>query len=115
MDQSKTAQDTGLRRIILTVALANLAYFFFEFAVAKRIGSVSLFADSIDFLEDTAINLLILTALLAKAHRSDASGAVVPLWYGARRSRRERRLCPIADQNSASQRQFDQSGLPICT
>jgi Co/Zn/Cd efflux system component len=63
MDQSKTAQDTALRRSILTVALANLAYFFFEFAVAKRIGSVSLFADSIDFLEDTAINLLILTAL----------------------------------------------------
>jgi Co/Zn/Cd efflux system component len=63
MDHSKTAQEKALRRVILTVALANLAYFFFEFAVAKRIGSVSLFADSIDFLEDTAINLLILTAL----------------------------------------------------
>ena len=63
MDYSKTAPDTSLRRVVLTVALANLSYFFFEFAVAKRIGSVSLFADSIDFLEDTAINLLILSAL----------------------------------------------------
>ena len=63
MDQSETAQDTALPRIILIVVLANLAYFFFEFSVAKRIGSVSLFADSIDFLEDAAINLLIVTAL----------------------------------------------------
>src|SRR5690349_9797888 len=35
----------------------------FEFAVAIIIGSVSLFADSIDFLEDTSINLLIAVAL----------------------------------------------------
>jgi Co/Zn/Cd efflux system component len=52
-----------LRRAVLTVALANLAYFFVEFAVARRIGSVSLFADSIDFLEDASVNLLILLAL----------------------------------------------------
>lgn len=63
MDESDFEQDTVLRRAILTVALANLAYFFVEFTVARRIGSVSLFADSIDFLEDTAINLLIVTAL----------------------------------------------------
>jgi Co/Zn/Cd efflux system component len=31
--------------------------------VATAIGSVSLFADSIDFLEDTAVNFLILLAL----------------------------------------------------
>ena len=43
--------------------VANLAYFGVEFAVATTIGSVSLFADSVDFLEDTAINLLILMAL----------------------------------------------------
>jgi len=49
--------------VVLIVALANLAYFFVEFAVAKRIGSVSLFADSIDFLEDTSVNLLIVIAL----------------------------------------------------
>ena len=52
-----------LRRAVLIVALANLAYFGVEFAVALRIGSVSLFADSVDFLEDTSVNLLIFLAL----------------------------------------------------
>lgn len=55
--------DAGLRRTVLIVALANLLYFFIEFVVARRIGSVSLFADSIDFLEDTALNLLVVIAL----------------------------------------------------
>src|SRR5690606_31116172 len=41
----------------------NLGYFFVENAVALAIGSVSLFADSVDFLEDTAVNLLIFIAL----------------------------------------------------
>jgi Co/Zn/Cd efflux system component len=45
------------------VALLNLAYFGVEFAVAIAIGSVSLFADSVDFLEDASINLLIAAAL----------------------------------------------------
>ena len=56
-------ESSALRRAVLIVALANLTYFFVEFAVARRIGSVALFADSIDFLEDTAVNLLILMAL----------------------------------------------------
>lgn len=43
--------------------MANLAYFAIEFAVARVIGSVSLFADSIDFLEDASVNFLILVAL----------------------------------------------------
>lgn len=51
------------RRAVLFVALANLAYFCVEFSVALSIGSVSLFADSIDFLEDASVNLLILLAL----------------------------------------------------
>lgn len=55
--------NAGLRRAVAMVALANLAYFFVEFAVAQRIGSVSLFADSVDFLEDAAINSLIFGAL----------------------------------------------------
>lgn len=55
MNTSALEQDRALRRAVLTVALANLAYFFIEFAVARRIGSVSLFAESIDFLEDTAL------------------------------------------------------------
>lgn len=55
--------DPALRRIVLIVALLNLAYFGVEFAVATAIGSVSLFADSVDFLEDASVNLLILLAL----------------------------------------------------
>jgi Co/Zn/Cd efflux system component len=50
-------------RAVRAVALANLAYFGVEFAVATSIGSVSLFADSIDFLEDAAVNGLILFGL----------------------------------------------------
>jgi Co/Zn/Cd efflux system component len=54
---------TDLRSVIRLVAILNLAYFGIEFAVALAIGSVSLFADSIDFLEDASINFLILVAL----------------------------------------------------
>lgn len=53
----------SLRRAVLAVAILNLSYFFAEFAAAISISSVSLFADSIDFLEDTSVNLLILLAL----------------------------------------------------
>ncbi len=68
MDTTAAAPDNEavnkiLRRVVIIVALANLAYFFVEFAVARSIGSVSLFADSIDFLEDTSVNLLIALAL----------------------------------------------------
>ena len=46
----------SLRQTVLLVALLNLAYFGVEFGVAIAIGSVSLFADSVDFLEDASIN-----------------------------------------------------------
>lgn len=52
-----------LRRVVLVVALLNFGYFFVEFGVALAAGSVSLLADSVDFLEDTAINTLIFVAL----------------------------------------------------
>lgn len=52
-----------LRKVVILVASLNLAYFGVEFAVAMGIGSVSLFADSIDFLEDASVNLLIALAL----------------------------------------------------
>jgi Co/Zn/Cd efflux system component len=45
------------------VCIANLGYFFVEFAIALAISSVALFADSIDFLEDASVNFLILVAL----------------------------------------------------
>ena len=58
-----SAIDRSLRRVVLAVALLNLGYFGVEFAVALAIGSVSLFADSVDFLEDASVNFLILAAL----------------------------------------------------
>ena len=51
--------NTNLRKAVITVAVLNLAYFGVEFAVAIAIGSVSLFADSVDFLEDASVNFLI--------------------------------------------------------
>ena len=64
----------GLRRAVAAVAALNLAYFGVEFLVALSIGSVSLFADSIDFLEDTAVNVLILFALGWSARKRSAVG-----------------------------------------
>jgi Co/Zn/Cd efflux system component len=55
--------DNSLRHVVRLVALFNLAYFGIEFAIAIHIGSVSLFADSIDFLEDASVNFLIFAAL----------------------------------------------------
>jgi Co/Zn/Cd efflux system component len=55
--------DPALRRVVRRAAFLNLAYFGVEFAVALAIGSVALFADSIDFLEDASLNLLIAGAL----------------------------------------------------
>jgi Co/Zn/Cd efflux system component len=56
-------ESSAFRRVVVAVAVLNFAYFGVEFAVALAIGSVSLFADSVDFLEDTSVNLLILLAL----------------------------------------------------
>ena len=56
-------RNGSLRRVVIGVAICNLAYFGFEFAVARRIGSVSLFADSVDFLEDASVNFLIALSL----------------------------------------------------
>jgi Co/Zn/Cd efflux system component len=55
--------NSTLRRVVILVAGLNLGYFGVEFTVARLIGSVSLFADSIDFLEDASVNLLIAVAL----------------------------------------------------
>ena len=55
--------DRLLRRTVILVAALNCAYFGIEFAVGAAIGSVSLFADSMDFLEDASVNFLIAFAL----------------------------------------------------
>ena len=64
-DSAATAPDppTALRRAVLWVACLNLGYFGVEFFMAHLTGAVSLFADSIDFLEDAAVNGLVLLAL----------------------------------------------------
>jgi len=55
--------NANLRKVVIIVAVLNLAYFGVEFAVALAIDSVSLFADSVDFLEDASVNFLIAIAL----------------------------------------------------
>lgn len=66
-----------LRRTVLLVAGLNLAYFGVEAAVAAAIGSVALFADSVDFLEDAAVNTLIAVALSWSLHRRAVMGKVM--------------------------------------
>ena len=68
---------SGFRFAVVLVAVLNLAYFGVEFSVALNIGSVSLFADSIDFLEDTSVNLLILLALGWSAYKRSLVGMVL--------------------------------------
>ncbi len=70
-------QTDGLRRAVRLVAILNLAYFGIEFAVARAIGSVSLFADSVDFLEDASVNFLILIALGWSATRRARVGMLL--------------------------------------
>ena len=69
--------DHSLQRVFRLVAVLNLAYFGIEFTVARVIGSVSLFADSIDFLEDASVNLLILAALDWTARKRARVGMVL--------------------------------------
>ena len=73
------ATDPALRRAIRRVGLLNLSYFGIEFAVALLIVSVSLFADSIDFLEDASVNFLILMALGWSARRRAKVGMLLAL------------------------------------
>jgi Co/Zn/Cd efflux system component len=69
--------SSALRRVVRWVSVLNLTYFFIELGVAQRIGSVALFADSIDFLEDASVNLLILVALAWSAKRRGTVGLVL--------------------------------------
>ena len=62
-DASAPAIPISLRPVVLRVAGLNLAYFAVEIAVAVAIGSLALIADSLDFLEDAALNLLIFAGI----------------------------------------------------
>lgn len=79
-DQQPHGLSRRLKRAVLLVAGLNLGYFFVEFTVALAIGSVSLFADSVDFLEDTAINLLIFLALGWSLHRQALAGKAMAVF-----------------------------------
>ncbi len=68
---------SSLRRTVMLVALLNLAYFVVEGLVALAIGSVSLFADSVDFFEDFAVNLLIALALGWSLQRRAMAGKLM--------------------------------------
>lgn len=68
------------RTAIAIVAAINFLGFVVESVVALVIGSASLFADAADFLEDTLINVLVLTALgWSLASRRKASYALAGL------------------------------------
>jgi len=67
----------SLRDAVRLVAILNLAYFAVEFAVAYTIGSVSLFADSLSFLEYAFVNYLILIGLRRNAHFCARLGRVL--------------------------------------
>ncbi len=68
------------RTAIAIVAAINFVGFLGESVVALVIGSASLFADAADFLEDTLINLLVLTAVgWSLAGRRKASYALAGL------------------------------------
>ena len=71
------APNPAMRRVARLVGLLNLGYFVVEFVVARMIGSVSLFADSIDFLEDASVNFLILAALGWGARRRAKVGMLL--------------------------------------
>jgi Co/Zn/Cd efflux system component len=68
-----------LNRAIKFVAIANLIYFGVEGFFALKAGSVSLFADSIDFLEDASVNFLILFALKWSASSRAKVGKLLAL------------------------------------
>ena len=52
-----------LRRTVLLVAALNFHYFGVEFTFGRLYNSLALISDSIDFLEDASINILIVFAL----------------------------------------------------
>lgn len=77
MTDTDPALVRALKRTVLTVALLNLGYMVVEMSVALAVGSVSLFADSVDFFEDFAVNLLIFLALGWSLQRRAALGKVM--------------------------------------
>lgn len=74
---SQIEHTTRLKRATAGVAILNLSYFGIEFAVAMAIGSVALLADSVDFLENSSLNLLILLAIGWSVRRQSVVGMIL--------------------------------------
>lgn len=74
--------DGTLRRAIRWVAVLNGAYFIIEFLVGITIRSVGLIADSIDFLEDASINLIVLIGLGLAATARARLGSLLAIIIG---------------------------------
>ena len=74
---NKSLNIISFRRTLLIVALLNFSYFFIELLAAVKITSVSLFADSIDFLEDTFVNLLIFFSFLISSNFRPKLGKIL--------------------------------------
>ncbi|MAZ07069.1 MAG: cobalt transporter [Rickettsiales bacterium] len=78
-------KNYSLKKFVFIVGLLNILYFFIEFTVALNIKSVSLFGDSIDFLEDASVNFLIFYALyfsLEKRVKVSITLAIIMLFPG---------------------------------
>lgn len=69
----------GLRKAVIVVALLNFVYGVIEFGVGLIIGSVALFADSLDFFEDASVNLLIFFALVWSSKQRARIGMLLAL------------------------------------
>lgn len=67
----------SVRRLVLVIAGLNFAYFVVELSVAVAIGSVALMADSVDFLEDAFVNLLVFFAVVWSAARRRLVGSIL--------------------------------------
>ena len=79
MTDDNAAHNPALRNTVRTVAALNLGYFGIEFAVALAIGSVALFADSVDFLEDAAVNILIFIGMAWSAQKRAKLGMLLAI------------------------------------
>ena len=73
----RTQEHQALARTARLAVVLNLGYFGIEVAVALAIGSVSLFADSVDFLEDASIGILLVVGLAWSARARARLGMIL--------------------------------------
>jgi len=71
-----------LKSAVLWVAILNGLYFFVEFGAGLATHSVSLIADSIDFLEDASLNVLILVGFTLAGAARARLGSVLAIIIG---------------------------------